>query len=439
MAIPLSARERDDARFMPLDGEATSSEAHRVAVRLASAVAQVEGSSRAPGRKLESTIAAVVCDLLQAEALGPRRWSYRSFDANSFSGGRIGYRVFKRAVDGFRNHDMVEFVPGHQQRAQVFGSGPLVRQWARAARLRANDWLLRMLADHGLTTLNWADHFRLVVPDGVRVKNPLVVRRSSVRVRNERFQGFGMPLDLRDSRIQAEVDRMDRLNHWVASVSTAPVPFLGFRRIFNNGDAPEFAFNTGGRIYAVGGGYQTMKKETRPLLTINGAETVEIDIRASHLTILAHRRGIQLDPNADPYEVNGLPRELVKAVVTMTLGHSGFHRAWPPTVLKRLEPVHGRPLRKKFPLSEVLEKVLAAIPALRGWGEDELTALHLQFIESEAILLAVERLAYEHGVISLPLHDSLLSPASAAKVAEATLGEAFREVVGITPILAWRR
>jgi hypothetical protein len=289
-----------------------------------------------------------------------------------------------------------------------------------------------------MTSSNWEQHFKLIVPEGFRVANPLVLRRRTVRVRNERFQGFGMVLDLSDPRTKEQFDRMDRLNRWFASVTTLPVPFLGFRRIFNNGDTPEFDWDLGGRIYAIGGGYQTMKKETRPILTINGERTAEIDVTASHLTILARLRRIEAKPGRDPYDVEDIPRDIVKAVVTMTLGHSGFHRAWPRKVLERLEPTYGHPLRSRFPLSMVLERVLVAIPALRGWGKDELTALRLQFIESEAILLTVERLAYEHGVVCLPLHDSLLVPVSSVKVAEATLEGTYREVVGVSPMLAWR-
>lgn len=439
MPPAMNTRERDAARFMSLDGVAVSTEALSLVDSLSVGIAGRKGP-RAAGKKLERAIGAALCDFLQAEAMSPKRWSHRARGAGDFSGERIGYKAFVRAIDEMVHHRMAENARGHQQwTTSGFGAGPRVRDWAKAARVRPTDWLLRLMAESGITPTNWADHFHLIVPEVVKVKHPLVLRRRTIRVRNERHRGFGMTLHMGNPVTRAHFDRIDRLNQHFASTKTEPVPFLGFKRIFNDGDVSAFDWDRGGRIYAVGGGYQTMKKETRPQLTINGETTGEVDVRASHLTILAHLRGLAPYVDQDPYYVDGVPREIVKAFVTMTLGHSGFHRAWPPGVLKRLEPIYGHPLRATHPVRVVREKVLAAIPALRNWGEDDTTSLRLQFIESEALLLAVERLAYSDGIASLPLHDSIIAPLSQLERAKAALSEAYREVVGVTPMLEVRK
>jgi hypothetical protein len=291
------------------------------------------------------------------------------------------------------------------------------------------------MADLGVTPENWEEHFNLIVPEGFTVHHPLVLRRRTYRVRNERYRGFRMPLDLNDPRTRLQFDRIDRLNREFASVETSPVAFRGYQRMFNNGDVPGFDWDKGGRIYAVGGGYQTMKKVRRPELLLNGEATVEIDVKASHPTILAKLCGQPLGAAGDPYAVETIPRDVVKAFWTMTLGHGGFHRAWPSKVLERLEPLYGKPLRKQFPLKEVQTKVVAAFPFLDSWGKGSPSALDLQFIESEAMLLTLERLAYGAGVYALSLHDGLIVQAEAAKVAEDTFSEAYQEVVGVVPTL----
>lgn len=429
----LTAKERDDARYMPLDGEVTSDVAKSIVGALAGGLAHQ--TDRAPGKPFEKAVAAILCDFLQAEAMATDRWSYRPMGANTFSHQRVGYRAFRRAVETMENNLMVTVAGGQQQWDRVMGTGPRVPMWKRATRLRPTEWLLRYMRELEVTPENWEEHFSLIVPEGFTVHHPLVLRRRTFRVRNERYRGYGIPLDLDGPGARVQFDRMDRLNREFASVETSPVPFRGYQRMFNNGDVPGFDWDKGGRIYAVGGGYQTMKKVRRPELLLNGEETVEIDVKASHPTILAKLCGRPFGPSVDPYIVEDLPRDVVKAFWTMTLGHGGFHRAWPSKVLERLEPVHGRPLRKRFPLKEVQAKVVAAFPFLASLGKDRLSALDLQFIESEAMLLTLERLAYGVGVYALPLHDGLIVQAKAAKVAADTFSEAYREVVGVVPTL----
>lgn len=439
MAPEMNTLQRDAARYMSLDGVAVSTEALSVVDNLSVGFARRKGL-RAAGKKLENAIGAVLCDFLQAEGLSNGRWSYRARGAGDFSGERIGYKVFVRGIDEMLRHRMVENVPGHQQwTTSGFGEGPRVRDWGMAARVRPTAWLLRFMAASGVTPANWMDHFHIIVPEGVTVKHPLVLRRRTIRVRNERYRGFGMTLHMGNPVTRRHFERIDRLNQHFALTKTEPVPFLGFKRIFNDGDVAAFDWDRGGRVYAVGGGYQTMKKETRSQLTINGEATGEVDVRASYLTILAHLRGLRPYVDEDPYHVEAVPRDIVKAFVTMTLGHSGFHRAWPTGVLKRLEPIYGHPLRATYSVRLVREKVLEAIPALRNWGEDDTTSLHLQFLESEALLLAVERLAYDEGVTSLPLHDSIIAPLGQLELAKATLSKAFEDALGVAPMLQVRK
>jgi hypothetical protein len=119
----------------------------------------------------------------------------------------------------------------------------------------------------------------------------------------------------------------------------------------------------------------------------------------------------------------------------MTLGHDRFHTRWPSKVKRELEEKLGVQLGKAYPLSKVLPLVVQKLPAMRDWGETKISCFDLQFVESEALLLAVERLAYNHAIPSLPIHDSLAVPVSHLGLAQRILADSFEEVTGYRPQL----
>lgn len=428
----LTTKERDDARFMVLDGVAVSDAARQVVYALSRGL--VHQRRKEPTSAYRTAVAAILCDFLRAAET--ERWSYRPFRPASFTGERIGYRTFTTVIDDMRGL-MVELAKGHQQwNPDAFGEGTKLPSWSMATRLRPSDWLLRYMADAGLTPDTWRDHFELIAAAKPLVKDPIVLRRRNVRHKGEKYRGYSMRVDLADPKARAVYDRMDRLNRFYMTRVIEPGGFRGLRRIFNNGESPEFEWNKGGRLYAVGGGYQTMKKEERHKLTIDREAVAEIDVKASFISILSALRSMPLDPRDDPYDVESLPRSVVKAVVTMTLGHDRFHARWPTEVKRSLEEKLGiSDLGKAYPLKKVLPLITAKLPAMVDWGNVGVSCFDLQFIESEAMFLAVERLAYDHDVASLPVHDSLIVPASQLQLAERVLAESFEEVSGHKPQL----
>lgn len=86
-------------------------------------------------------------------------------------------------------------------------------------------------------------------------------------------------------------------------------------RVFNRG-----SFDKGGRFY--GPFWQGLKKKQRAELLINGELTVELDYEAQHLVHIYARSGINYHdrwPNVDPYQVEGVPRRVVKKFVLIGL------------------------------------------------------------------------------------------------------------------------
>lgn len=235
----------------------------------------------------------------------------------------------------------------------------------------------------------------------------------------------------------AIVDRIERINSYLSRQTFAPIGPVRLVRKFNQGDAEGFAWNKGGRLY---GPHSWMKKDTeRALITINGEATVELDFRTSHLTILAglgHVPGLVLG-EADPYTVEGIPRPVVKQWVTMTLSHGRRHSRWSAVAIAELGK-QGVDLRSDFPLKRTGDSILKALPILSEEGEGSAVGMgwaDLQFIESEIVLSAMETLAFDHDVPSLPVHDSLIVPVQAKEAAKKVLEESFKKAVGVVPVI----
>jgi hypothetical protein len=209
-----------------------------------------------------------------------------------------------------------------------------------------------------------------------------------------------------------------------------------FQRVFNQGDDFGFAWNKGGRLYSMGDSYQQMRRRDRQTMKLNGEAVAELDIRASHLTILHASLKVRFDPlTADPYNVPSIPRDVVKAWVTMTLGYDRFQTRWSKENKHKYRATIGGELQGDFPIGMVREKVLAALPILRDWPDSKVRWGDLQYLESRAVVGAVHELATKHGVPALPVHDSLIVPVSASELAAQVLSETFFQAVGVRPAL----
>lgn len=149
----------------------------------------------------------------------------------------------------------------------------------------------------GITPQTWADHFEVIAPPALDVKDPLVLRKRTVRVLNERYRGFAMRIDLEKPETKALRERVVRLNRFFTQHRIAPFEHRGFRRIFSNGDAPDFRWNKVGRLYAIGGGYQqanvacgdhTRGVEGAPSLRKLAAYVLSCSMDLAHLLWVKH-------------------------------------------------------------------------------------------------------------------------------------------------------
>jgi hypothetical protein len=430
---PSNPQERDrgdysKARFMALHSRPVSVEAQALVEEVTARIESWEqgagtrryqrrGEKRAQFRR---AIGLVLGDLALAADKDADRWTYRPLARGEFTNAPVSFRQFSSVLKGLTAARLVEVLLGYYDRTPGFVRG-------KSTRLRASDSLIVLLREHGIGPTRTTDHFLTGLP-----LHPLVLKSSSTRKGHLKESGRRIGFEHTDHTRRLEGD-IRELNDFIDSHEILGGTHRGYQRIFNCGDRKDYSWNKGGRLYSQGeDSYQRRKKAQRPEMTIDGETVVEIDIRASYLTILHARCGVPLDASRDTYAVDGLPRDVVKAWVTMTLGHDKFHTRWPKEKVEDFAK-EGVDLRDDFPLKLVQPLVLQALPILADWPDKEIDCFDLMYLESEAVVNTMLRLKREHGVVCLSVHDSIIVPRSHLDLAKGTLVHEYERVVGVKP------
>lgn len=368
----------------------------------------------------------------------------------------ISYRVFDPVFVGLIEVGLIEIVhrgsylrfeplepeAGSTPSPSAASASSVVLGRGRVTRIQPQEAFRELVRRHGIKPLSAARHFpRLGPPPPVLLRGCSTWRYGAKRPGRR----MGVPRTPETTRLKAEVDELNTFIRAKRIEGVEGIELTGWTRIFNQGDQPGFAWDCGGRLYARPGDatYQSLSQAERARLQIDGEAVVEIDIRASHLSILYALQGQSLashvrvfdehgfSTEADPYQVDDLPRAVVKSWVTITLGAGRPPRRWPRDAVTALREERGIDL-KAYRLAEVGRAILDRHPILQDL--DGISWAKLQFIESQAILATMLRLKRDHGIPALPVHDSLIVAQSAYWVADFLLAEELQRVTGQRPL-----
>lgn len=433
--LELKSKESKKPIFMSLNGKTHSEEAKNLQSDLVGIVHRNSAKKYKPTKKLTNAVGAMLADLLRAEAMDPPRRCFRTKDSVTFNRQgdevsgfpTIGYHPFIDAFNGLLAAGYIEIIPGVRPSAKESVTAPATELWATPK-------LIDLAALYGVFLADYERHF-ISKPRASHVARPIILKAGSKRKGWDKVSGASMRLDKVEPRVMALSAQVQRLNAYFATVDIGNATHEGFARIFNLGDTTGAGLDKGGRLYSIGGGYQAMKKEKRPFITINGSRTVEIDISGSHLTILHAVAGKPL-PMGDPYEGVGFDRGIVKMWMAQTLGHDKFHIKWSADNGKRYRKNNPeRTLGRDYPINWVHAAVCAEFPLLRRWEDSEVRWGELQYIESEALLDTVTKLAFEYNIPALPVHDSIIVAVENYEVAATVFSECFKARIGCLPTL----
>lgn len=386
--------------------------------------------ARSERERLEflETLERLIGSLLRAKALGSRG-IFRSLNRNSFDGDVISYRNFKAAIDALAGLSLIDHVRGAPRYVRAFGGSFNLR--GKASVFSATPELISMAEAAGLIGSIDA-HFGLERPE------PLALRGNSAGRGKFKDPGPRLPIDYDDPHVAKLADEVQALNDFLSGFKIEGCIHYGYQRKFNCGDSPDFRWNKGGRLFSIGAtSYQSLPKSLRNGITIADEKTVEIDIRASNLTIFHALLEQPFSLASDPYAFDGLDRDLVKAWTNASLGASRLVDRWPAETSKKYAEEHGglRPTRL-CKAAAVRNQMVSRFPALMQLGKPGAPDwADLMWAESQVMISTMTALRLI-GIPSLSMHDGIIVPQEYVVVASALLAERFLNQVGILPHLA---
>ena len=422
-----------DARYMGLMCPPASPEAKALVADIINIIEQSEQRQRARKAKdkaaFRTAVGLIVGDLLIAMEVKEHGWSYHGLSPAAFDDRPVGYKTFKPIVETMEAVGLIVISKGRNIKAIQFNEGTTSYYPGFASRFRPTQVLVSMARASGVGQGQAREHFIHQLP-----KNVIEVRTKSTKAFGRKATGKRMKFEHTEKSRAMEAD-VKSLNKFLAGFELEGGSFSGYRRLFARGDVDGFDFQWGGRLYGVGDlGYQTIKKTERQKMTIGGEEVVEIDINASYLTILHGIAGHPLPNRDDLYAIGGCDRTIVKAWITATIGHHGFHTKWPDNAIKEIKDA-GIEKSAGLTMVSLQPVILDHFPMLADWPSQKVTWADLMFTESEIIIGTMLELMHSYGIPCFSVHDSIIVRKSDQQIAMETLKDQFFRRTSIEPRL----
>ena len=420
-----------NAAYMAFSTKATSDKAKQLVAEVLQLLQQSEQRTRkrkaTDQASFELGVELVLSDLLSTLANKRSSWVYRSMFRNTFSGEPIGADTFNNIINLIQDNNLLKTHKGGNVANPFYDPNTSSPQFnpGKAKRFKPSEALLSLAASFDINGDNFCDHFTVSLP-----KKPIRLRAAKGGSRSSMDRGPALQFE-ETEQTKALTQQVQKLNQYLIDHSLEGGNFNGYIRGFNKGNHSTFNWDRGGRLYAVGAdNYQLLKKAERLQMKIDGKPVAEIDINASFLRIFHSLINQPLPDRDDPYTVDGLPRDVVKAWVTATFGHDKFHRSWPPKINKRLRD-DGMDTSKGMSMAKVQEKVVEAIPSFKLWNPEEHGWPRLMFLESEQMIASMEQLRDKYDIPAFSIHDSVVVPAECVEIATAVLREKFEGCFGL--------
>jgi len=370
-------------------------------------------------------------------------WSAQATGNDALKLVPIGGHRLNKIRKALLHANLIEVLPGYFD--AEWGAG-------QSTKFRATRALLHLASAFDVQWRDAWHHF-----DWVSQRSPDVRREDAIHLRNLSGSQTTIRRGAEASRLVREVVEF---NAFTRSFSLIYGPADDcrditpqFRRIFT------CDLGKHGRWYVVGGGYQAMaatprygneekhfRDYSRSSLRIDGEPCVELDVRASHLTIIHGLANVPLPAGGDPYAlVDGVPRQVVKAWVSLRIGQGRSPSHWGREMAEDLLRKHGIQLGL-YDIKSISGAIRAAmpflgreLPDLLGINEQPKLCSHvLMGIEARALTTAMFALA-KQGILGLPLHDALLVQDQHADQATKAIQASYQVEAGIIPLVRVKR
>jgi hypothetical protein len=305
-----------------------------------------------------------------------------------------------------------------------------------STRTKARPRLLAYVAGYGITPANLADHFEHLPPVAA-IRDPIVLKTAKTYKGNKVKKGVRMRFDKNHPTAIRYGEQVNYLNAYWTRQTITNATHYAFQRVFARGDIDGGKFDKGGRLYGIGGStLQGMPAENRKAILFNGERTVEVDVKASHITILHRLTNTPMPNRSDLYDFGDFPRAVIKSFITATLGHGTFHTDWPEETVRVAKKKSEVKLNlRDYDFTAVKKATLIAIPLLKDWPDSPIRWGDLQFRESEPMIASAIELAEVYDIPAYPVHDSLRVPVSKVDIVKKVMRKQFLHYLSFDPIL----
>ncbi len=354
----------------------------------------------------------------------PKRFVTVSFNRNSYAGSGLGVATMTALRDALLERKMIE------GRAGVRTVGMFDDVRSSLTRLRAAPALLDLFDQHGIGYPSIArrlDRGVIVLKDrrhGVDPDPPDEVALTApvIEGMNRLIAGavINLPDDAWDRIIarHAAAATKDQKERADAGDLAATALYRSFKHDWQHG----------GRMY--GGWWIGLPKEERPLLTINGERTIELDYSQLHPSILFARVGRPL--NFDLYTLPGLDSPALREVgkdTFMRLLNRTAEKGAPPVV--RMRAKDRKLLPPGITPEEYMRRFLAQMEPICRWlstGE----GTRLQKEDSDLAIAILSDMS-SLGIVVLPVHDSFIVQEKHGETLKGSMISNYKKKHGLIP------
>ncbi len=424
------------ARFATLDRSAATEAARKLVVELTdrtlSHEAQHQPRKRARRRtdmdNFKLAIGALAADLIKHSANKEANgYMYRPADKDELAQTLVSSDALTKLRAYWLGMGLMQQTGYTHFRASI-KPHDRTQTYRKARRMRATTHFLELAQSFQVTANNISDHFER------SHKHANVLQVRGAKGSNYSYPERGELIKQSGPKFRQRRFEVESLNRHLATheFNLSDTPML--RRIFNCGDRKGFDFNLGGRFYcASDDDWMQMPKGKRRTILIDGEPTYEIDVSASQLSILYAIKDEALSYDPDPYQIDGIPREVTKRIIVASIGRGMAPSRWPRSFNEDFVAEHGYHPRDRYKLKDVVSSILARHPILSCLEPNKLDWAVLQYEEAECFLTAMQRLSELHDIPSLPVHDSLIVRQRDHELALTVLGDAYEERLGFIP------
>lgn len=361
--------------------------------------------------------------LIVSTNLNAQNAVYHSLMNDRFTDENVSSRNFKTITNRLIDRNYLAYEKGNALHFIDHKNNLVIEP--RASHYYPTEKLINLCSDASITPDNVAELYKRMKPTQF-----IKVREPSIREGKERIKGQLVSRSKYERSLSYKIQQkmMESINNYLWDQKISGTGFNGLVRISNNFTDDTYQFDQGGRLYTHGQGFQYVPKTKRQYIRINDEATVEIDIKSSHLTIMHGLKGLLLG-EGDPYYLPGIPRDVVKQWMTISLSQAAPLKQWPcKTKQKLLVKFHDM---EKWTAPRVSAAALEKYSFLNEMNSDDHGWANLQFKESEIIIKTMLELMNEHDVPALPVHDSLIVPKFSCEITKDILKKNFIEMLAI--------